>query len=304
MLGRHMHTHTHTQKTQTKVYQTACMKLACHRRTTFEWQRWITHRLPVPSHGRHWWETTWQRLRHQGRGHLLNTKIADKSNSYCTCSARQQMKTTKFVTGSLWQGPKKANFFICDFSFFRAVLFILKALRVFAAASRSLRGYSLSWTASDRPSKLNQWTGDFLLGWRGERERSKNHNQAATPVFCRGRVTSYLVLFWYLSPRNSSTHSDPSVWGGSFTDEVRPLTAMKQYLKQIKRHFPQLDSCSFSFLFLFLWLTQVLRRTTEGRQEGEKKQRLAFVFGGTKKQKSAVSILLFPQISSLHWQMV
>lgn len=53
------------------------------------------------------------------------------------------------------------------------------------------------------------------------------------------RMTGYLVLFWYLSWRNSCRYSDPCVWGGSFLDEVRPLTAMKQDLKQIKRHFPQ-----------------------------------------------------------------
>lgn len=31
----------------------------------------------------------------------------------------------------------------------------------------------------------------------------------------------------------------------NFIDEVRLLTAMKQYLRQIKRHFPQFDSSSF-----------------------------------------------------------
>lgn len=93
--------------------------------------------------------------------------------------------------------------------------------------------------------------GNFFL-----KKKDQKHNRAATPVFCRGRMTSYLVLFWYLSLRNSSIYSDPSVWGGSFTDEVRPLTAMKQYLKQIKRHFLKLDSCCFQ-------LTQVLHLTTE-----------------------------------------
>lgn len=90
-------------------------------------------------------------------------------------------------------------------------------------------------------------------------------------------MTSYLVLFWYLSPRNSSIYSDPSVWGGSFTDEVRPLTAMKQYLKQIKRHFPKLDSCCFQ-------LTQVLHLTTERR--GKKNKRSCICLGGTKKHSS------------------
>lgn len=84
-------------------------------------------------------------------------------------------------------------------------------------------------------------------------------------------MTSYLVLFWYLSLRNSSIYSDPSVWGGSFTDEVRPLTAMKQYLKQIKRHFLKLDSCCFQ-------LTQVLHLTTGGGYK--------ICLGGTKKHGS------------------
>lgn len=70
-------------------------------------------------------------------------------------------------------------------------------------------------------------------------------DHAATSMFLGGRMTGYLVLFWYASRRNAYRYSDPSVWRGSFIDEVRLLTAMKQCLKQIKRHFPQLDSCSF-----------------------------------------------------------
>lgn len=94
------------------------------------------------------------------------------------------------------------------------------------------------------PNRANEWSEIlFTKEKKRKQEEEHNHNHAATAVLNRGRVTSYLVLFWYLSLRNSSTYSDPSVWGGSFTDEVRLLTAMKQYLKQIKRHFPQLDSC-------------------------------------------------------------
>lgn len=44
---------------------------------------------------------------------------------------------------------------------------------------------------------------------------------------------------------------------------------MKQYLKQIKRHFPKLDSCCFQ-------LTQVLHLTTESGGEGIKD--LAYVW--------------------------
>lgn len=80
-------------------------------------------------------------------------------------------------------------------------------------------------------------------------------NHTTVSAFWWG-LTSCLVLFWYLSLRNSCRYSDPSVWRGSFVDEVRLLTAMKQYLKRIKRHFPWLDSCRFK-------LTQVLHLTTE-----------------------------------------
>lgn len=98
-------------------------------------------------------------------------------------------------------------------------------------------------------------------------------------MFWRGRMTSYLVLFWYLSLRNSCRYSDPSLWGGSFTDEVRLLTAMKQYLKQIKRHFPQLDSCCFQ-------LAQVLHLTTERWREHKRcANALLHVFGRSRKQR-------------------
>lgn len=122
------------------------------------------------------------------------------------------------------------------------------------------------------------------MGHFSLKKKDQKHNRAPTPVFCRGRMTSYLVLFWYLSLRNSSIYSDPSVWGGSFTDEVRPLTAMKQYLKQIKRHFPKLDSCCFQ-------LTQVLHLTTE---RGGGKRSCIFL-GGTKKHGSlgGVCFVLF-----------
>lgn len=80
-------------------------------------------------------------------------------------------------------------------------------------------------------------------------------NHTTVSAFWWG-LTSCLVLFWYLSLRNSCRYSDPSVWRGSFVDEVRLLTAMKQYLKDIKRHFPWLDSRRFK-------LTQVLHLTTE-----------------------------------------
>lgn len=80
-----------------------------------------------------------------------------------------------------------------------------------------------------------------------------NHTTAS--AFWWG-LTSCLVLFWYLSLRNSCRYSDPSVWRGTFIDEVRLLTAMKQYLKHIKRHFPWHDLRRFK-------LTQVLHLTTE-----------------------------------------
>lgn len=80
-------------------------------------------------------------------------------------------------------------------------------------------------------------------------------NRTAASAFWWG-LTSCLVLFWYLSLRNSCRYSDPSVWRGTFIDEVRLLTAMKQYLKRIKRHFPWRDLRGFE-------LTQVLHLTTE-----------------------------------------
>lgn len=80
-----------------------------------------------------------------------------------------------------------------------------------------------------------------------------NHTTAS--AFWWG-LTSCLVLFWYLSLRNSCRYSDPSVWRGTFIDEVRLLTAMKQYLKHIKRHFPWHDLRRIK-------LTQVLHLTTE-----------------------------------------
>lgn len=109
-------------------------------------------------------------------------------------------------------------------------------------------------------------------------------------MFCGGRMTGYLVLFWYLSPRNAYRYSDPSVWGGSFIDEVRVLTAMKQYLKQIKRHFPQFDSCSFQ-------LAQVLHLTTERWREQERcANALLHVFWETRKNKE--SQLLQPPVQT------
>lgn len=84
-----------------------------------------------------------------------------------------------------------------------------------------------------------------------------NHTTAS--VFWWG-LTSCLVLFWYLSLRNSCRYSDPCVWRGTVKDEVRLLTAMKQYLKRIKRHFPWLDLCRFK-------LTQALHLTTESWSE-------------------------------------
>lgn len=103
-------------------------------------------------------------------------------------------------------------------------------------------------------------------------------------AFWSGRMTRYLVLFWYLSLRNSSRYSDPSVWGGSFTDEVRLLAAMKQYLKQIKRHFPQLDSCFFP-------LAQVLHLMTKRWSEHKRcANALLRVFGRSKDKESLLSV--------------
>lgn len=108
-------------------------------------------------------------------------------------------------------------------------------------------------------------------------------DHAATSMFCGGRMTGYLVLFWYLSLRNAYRYSDLSVWGGSFIDEVRLLTAMKQYLKQIKRHF-QLYSCSFQ-------LAQVLHLTTERWREQERcTNALLHVFGRRRKQREFIFV--------------
>ena len=105
-------------------------------------------------------------------------------------------------------------------------------------------------------------------------------DHAAASLFWGRRMTGYLVLFWYLSLRNSCGYTDPSVWEGSFTDEVRLLTAMKQYLKQIKRHFPPLDSCSFQ-------LTQVLHLTTERWSEHKRCANAPLrVFGRSRKQSA------------------
>lgn len=80
-------------------------------------------------------------------------------------------------------------------------------------------------------------------------------------------------------------YSDPSVWGGSFMDEVRLLTAMKLYLKQIKRHFPQLDSCFFQ-------LAQVLHLTTERWSEQDRcANTFLHVFGKCRRQRGKESFL-------------
>lgn len=108
----------------------------------------------------------------------LEHQIAEKSNSYCTCSARLEMKTTKFVTGSRWQGPKRQISFIVSFFFsffllFSFFLFTLKALRVFVTASRSCCAFSLSRSISDRPSKLNQWMNERFLAGGKKKRRAK-----------------------------------------------------------------------------------------------------------------------------------
>lgn len=91
------------------------------------------------------------------------------------------------------------------------------------------------------------------------------------------RLTSCLALFWYLSLRNSCRYSDPCVWRGTFKDEVRLLTAMKQYLKRIKRHFPWLDLRRFK-------LTQALHLTTESWSEHKRcANALMLVFGRSAK---------------------
>lgn len=117
-------------------------------------------------------------------------------------------------------------------------------------------------------------------------------DNAATSMFWGGRMTGYLVLFWYLSLRNAYRYSEPSVWGGSFIDEVRLLTAMKQYLKQIKRHFPQLDSCSFQ-------LAQVLHVTTERWREHKRcANALLHVSGGSRKPRE----FIFPMSTDRHFR--
>lgn len=89
-------------------------------------------------------------------------------------------------------------------------------------------------------------------------------------------MTGCFGLFWYLSPRNASRYSDPSVCGGSFIDEVRLLTAMKQYLKQ-------LDSCFFP-------LAQVLHLTAErGRKHKRCENALLHEMQKTKKSSYCVT---------------
>lgn len=115
---------------------------------------------------------------------------------------------------------------------------------------------------------------------------------AAASMFWERRMTGYLVLFWYLSLRNAYRYSDPSVWEGSFIDEVTLLTAMKLNLKQIKRHFPQIDSCFFK-------LAQVLHLRTERWREQEWcANTLLHVYGRRRKEKELfISVV---QIFSVH----
>lgn len=109
-------------------------------------------------------------------------------------------------------------------------------------------------------------------------------DRTVTSLFWGGRMTGYLGLFWYLSLRNAYRYSDPPVWGGSSIDEVRLLTAMKQYLKQIKRHFPQLHSCSFQ-------LAQVLHLKPERWREQERgAHTFLHVFGRRRKQRGFIFV--------------
>lgn len=135
----------------------------------------------------------------------------------------------------------------------------VKYLKFLALAETSLCGKFLglwSWLIHGDNITFKQETaalqGIFLLPLN---LTTGDINHTTVSAFWWG-LTSCLVLFWYLSLRNSCRYSDPSVWRGSFIDEVRLLTAMKQYLKHIKRHFPWLDSRRFK-------LTQVLHLTTE-----------------------------------------
>lgn len=145
------------------------------------------------------------------------------------CSGRSALRVSLNIQ-SLWHSLKHrcaGHFLGCDHDWFMGTTWPLdKKLHHY-------RGFFLP--------PLNLTTGDI------------NHTTAS--AFWWG-LTSCLVLFWYLSLRNSCRYSDPSVWRGSLVDEVRLLTAMKQYLKHIKRHFPWLDSRRFK-------LTQVLHLTTE-----------------------------------------
>lgn len=122
MLGRHTHTLTKkpNQSLSNGMYET-CMS----KKDDF----WVTalDNSPAPCSitqealmGNHLAEGSTSRPRTP-----LEHQIAEKSNSYCTCSARLEMKTTKFVTGSRWQGPKRQISFIVSFFFFLSFIFFL-----------------------------------------------------------------------------------------------------------------------------------------------------------------------------------
>lgn len=185
---------------------------------------------------------------------------------------------------------EKANFLNSFFSFVSldSFLFPHKARHVCHRITIVVR---LQLVTKLQLTDLSNQANEWAISRREKKNRGAKSHPCGSPVLHRGRVTSYLVLFWYLSLRNSSAYSDPSVWGGSFTDEVRLLTAMKQYLKQIKRHFPQLDSCRF----FSLSLSQVLRHTTKGWQKRIKKKnkteiRICF---GRYRNKTALSLFGF-----------
>lgn len=133
--------------------------------------------------------------------------------------------------------------------------------------------------------------GNFSLHLFIKKKLKKSYHkldQAATSMFWEGRMTGDLGLFWYSSPRNAYRYSNASVWEGSFIDEVRLLTAMKQNLKQIKRHFPQHDSW-------FLQLAQVLHLKTERERErcGDEQSTLLHCFGRHRKRKKCSFVYFF-----------
>lgn len=127
---------------ETKVYQTGCMKLACQRRTTFEWlEKWLRLLTAADNSQAPFDHTGGADVKPLGRGFDINTwdtswrPNAKKSNSHCTCSGCKERKKPigtfhNWVTNNnLFDRDWKfleTKYFYCYFYFWYFFFFYLK----------------------------------------------------------------------------------------------------------------------------------------------------------------------------------